>query len=376
MSVISTSASKIMVSIIIPIYNSELFLVRCLSSVAGQTYKDLEVLCVDNGSTDGSRKICAEFGEKNSRFKYFYLPINSVSAARNFGIEQATGEYISFLDSDDSIDSFFIEHMIDVVKENSSDIAVCDINYIDSVTGDLSVSRIRFDDVIRRLNVCRTFCWGKVYRKSLFDNMRFPNLNYFEDVAVIPAVVAYAKTVSYVKKPLVNYYRNRKNSLSENYDGNCLIEALQTLKQNLIKLGVFETYIDEFKKMFISQMRFLCRRFNNFIVEKSEFEKIKEYLLTIDTNLEKLWACKFYASGDNALISGTDKAVVFVEQIVSDIETADFIICYSDCTQTFEKPVIKIPKNDSSDDFVGLTYDIAENIIEYFIEKKEGTYCG
>ena len=101
-----------MVSVIIPVYNVEKYLRRCLDSVVGQTYKDLEIILVDDGSTDGSTEICEEYAKKDSRIRFLRKQNGGLSSARNAGLLVATGEYVTFVDSDDYIEDFTYERLI------------------------------------------------------------------------------------------------------------------------------------------------------------------------------------------------------------------------------------------------------------------------
>lgn len=114
-----------MISIIIPVYNGEKALEQCLTSLQNQTYSDLEVLMVDDGSTDGSRKICKRFEKADSRFRYLYQQNSGVSAARNAGLAAATGDYIGFCDADDWVDSDMYAFLLELMTAHKADVAVC-----------------------------------------------------------------------------------------------------------------------------------------------------------------------------------------------------------------------------------------------------------
>ena len=115
------------VSIIVPIYNKEKYLEKCLDSILGQTYRDLEIILVDDESTDNSLAICQRYAEKDLRIKIYHKPNGGVSSARNLGLEKSTGKYISFVDPDDFIHSEFIERLEMMLVQSDAEIAYCKI---------------------------------------------------------------------------------------------------------------------------------------------------------------------------------------------------------------------------------------------------------
>ena len=114
-----------MISIIIPVYNVKLYLDNCIQSVIQQSYTDFECILVDDGSTDGSSEICDQWAEKDNRIIIVHQPNGGVSSARNKGLEQAKGEYICFIDSDDWVDVDYLSAMINNLKEKETDLIIC-----------------------------------------------------------------------------------------------------------------------------------------------------------------------------------------------------------------------------------------------------------
>lgn len=132
-----------MVSIIVPIYNSGKYLRRCLESLKFQTYSNIEVLLIDDGSVDSSKEICEEYVNKYDFIKYFYKENSGVSSARNFGLSKSTGNYISFVDSDDWVEPTYIETLLNAAVRNQCEIAFC-CRYIETGNGQTCFN---FDDV-------------------------------------------------------------------------------------------------------------------------------------------------------------------------------------------------------------------------------------
>ena len=120
------------ISVIVPVYNVEDYLDRCINSIVKQTYKNLEIILVDDGSTDSSYKICNEWAKKDERIKVLHNKNEGVSKARNVGIDASTGDFIAFVDSDDYIEETMFEKLLDKQKTNNSDIVFCRVNQINN----------------------------------------------------------------------------------------------------------------------------------------------------------------------------------------------------------------------------------------------------
>lgn len=164
-----------MISIIIPIYNAGKWLNECLNSIAQQSYKDFEVLMVDDGSKDESASICKKYEDEDVRFKYFYQENTGVSAARNIGLKYAHGDYICFVDADDMVSQNYLSHLLELSHDGS--LGVCnytqDINKLGQKEGEIieyeakdCVSRILWES-IKNLNL-----WMMLFKKSIIDNNR------------------------------------------------------------------------------------------------------------------------------------------------------------------------------------------------------------
>ena len=123
-----------LISIVIPVYNAEKYLEECLNSIKNQTYKNFEVILVNDGSIDNSESICKEFVESDTRFRYYLNANGGASSARNLGLDNVTGEYITFIDADDWVDENHLEVLINNIKENNSDMAVSSIKKFDNVS--------------------------------------------------------------------------------------------------------------------------------------------------------------------------------------------------------------------------------------------------
>lgn len=169
------------VSIIVPIYNKEKYLEKCLDSILGQTYRDLEIILVDDGSTDNSLAICQRYAEKDPRIKIYHKPNGGVSSARNLGLEKSTGTLISFADPDDSLHAECIERLKRVLDETGAEIAYC---YGLDLLGTTGRTQTKSDETekvsvmsVRRYDwnsrKAHTVCWGALYRREVTQDVVF-----------------------------------------------------------------------------------------------------------------------------------------------------------------------------------------------------------
>ena len=202
---------------IVPVYNVEAYLRECLDSILAQTYRDLEILCVNDGSKDGSRAILSEYEKKDSRIVVLDKENGGLSDARNFALDRMKGDYVSCVDSDDVIRPDMIEKLVRRLEETGSDIAVCDMEYFyedgavsRSEGGGFDVTSVRETPSLIAVN--NSAC-NKLFRKELFDGVRFPVGKYYEDLAVIPVLLYKAGTCAKVNEPLYRY-RQRGGSIA------------------------------------------------------------------------------------------------------------------------------------------------------------------
>ncbi len=271
-----------MVSIIVPVYNTEGYLAQCIESLIAQTYGDLEIIFVDDGSTDSSPDILRKYQEKDNRIQMITKKNEGQGIARNVGIQKAKGEWIMFVDSDDYITPDCVERLYNSAKEHHADIAVGDIakTVLNSEQIDFTLVQ-NIDTYIDKNNKKEmlfrilTFPVAKLLRKALFtDNgLLFPD-HFFEDAAVLPVVYAMADTICYEKK-IVYIYRNQENSTVHNvkfiYDR---IKCVKTVLEEFKRLGIYDEYKEELRDFAIERSRINRRKVKDFGIEiYNEFEK-------------------------------------------------------------------------------------------------------
>lgn len=234
-----------LISVIIPVYNVEEYLSRCLDSVIKQTYTNLEIIVVDDGATDNSGKICDEYREKDKRIKVIHKLNGGLSDARNVGLDTATGEYISFIDSDDWVSNDYIEYLYLLLVKNECDVSVCgfcrtkekilkkkmETKKIEIYEKEVAVENLLYQKI-------STSAWGKLFRIKLWDDVRFEVGKIYEDVEPIYLIFQKSKRVVVTNQNKYFYFCrkgsivNQKFSIRKmDYVENCR-KVLENVKTN------------------------------------------------------------------------------------------------------------------------------------------------
>lgn len=210
-----------MISVIIPMYNPGELLSRMIESLLKQTYRDLEILLIDDGSTDNTRQFCNSIIEKDKRFQYFYQENAGVSAARNFGLQKAKGEFIAFLDADDCIDDNYFEELL--LACQNADIAVCDVSVENehgkiisrfSLQNQILPSTEALNYLLKRQNINSGPC-AKLFRSSVIGNCQFPSLSVYEDILFVVQIFLNARSINITNRTAYHYYQNSQSAMHQ-----------------------------------------------------------------------------------------------------------------------------------------------------------------
>ena len=219
-------------SVIVPVYNVEAYLHRCVDSILNQTFRDFELLLVDDGSADGCPALCDAYAEVDSRVTVIHKPNGGQADARNKGLDAAQGEYIAFVDSDDCIHPQMYELLLRIAEQTQADIVQCGHDRFDDEKG--------FDDgpvpgmdqeqyrLLRKEEILRDFypencyilhstVWDKIYRREIFRDIRFPLGVYYEDASVMLPTIAASETVAVNTAPLYHYYQRPGSTMNSKY---------------------------------------------------------------------------------------------------------------------------------------------------------------
>ncbi len=211
-----------LVSVIIPVYKVEKYLRKCVDSVLSQTYKNLEIFLVDDGSPDNCGKICDEYAKKEARIKVIHKQNGGLSSARNAALDVCTGEYITFIDSDDCVEPTYVEKLYDAIKKYDCDISVCGDNFVDESGRVLKQTNFKEDFYKKDQSfeffygtINRHFAWGKLYEKHIFEELRYPNGLNYEDTYVVPEICKLIeKGICIISDRLYNYLHMRDGAIT------------------------------------------------------------------------------------------------------------------------------------------------------------------
>ena len=301
------------ISLIIPIYNVEAYLDKCLKSVEEQSYKEAQVILVNDGSTDSSLKIAEKYASRNENFHLYTTPNGGQGAARNFGLEKAMGEYVVFLDSDDYLATNCLEKLLLAIEKEKSDMAVCACY---NVTEDGKILSLWENNVKNEtlslekeptILFNRPSPWGKIFRRSLFDSLKFENGVWYEDMRLIPKIYAEANRITYIEDPLF-FYVQREGSTMNNAKAlrNLeIIDAFEDLISHYKEKGIYERYREEFGFLLIDHIAVaaMTRVISSGAAEKKEvLQKLEEYL----SRFENLYENKYLA-----LLGKNKKLILF-----------------------------------------------------------------
>ncbi|WEK68514.1 MAG: glycosyltransferase [Candidatus Chryseobacterium colombiense] len=228
------------ISIIVPVYNVENYLAKCLDSLVNQTYQNIEILIVDDGSTDDSGKIISDFsGKFPEKIKSFYKKNGGLSDARNVGIDNATGDYIGFVDSDDYVVETMFEEMLDLAEKHSAEMVICNLQKVDE-SGNVVQKLTQIPNMPEKIDLethfsvfsdISYFACNKLFKKELFETKRFKKGISFEDIQLIPQLLLECKTIAQTQN--FHYqYLERQNSISKTHNekGLDILQAVEDVE--------------------------------------------------------------------------------------------------------------------------------------------------
>ena len=293
------------ISIIVPVYKVEPYIHKCVDSILNQTFKDFELILVDDGSPDNCGKICDEYGQKDNRVIVIHKANEGISSARNAGLDIARGEYIGFVDSDDYIEKDMYEILYNICEDNKCDIASCSsIIYFQEKTVINGGHRLIIHNKEEAMRVMLEgelydeVVWVKLFKKSVIEDIRFPVGKIYEDTAFTYKVINNSKRVATIGEPKYNYIKHENSIMSnaiqdikidaviaykdmykfmeKKYPGLCDLVALKLANSSMIVMNLmakkknFRDYKDNYYKV----SKILNSKFNKTI-------KLKEYPMNV-----------------------------------------------------------------------------------------------
>ena len=282
-----------LISVVVPIYNVETYLNKCVESIVNQTYTNLEVILVNDGSTDNCGSICDEYAVKDNRIIVIHKKNGGLSDARNVGLDICKGDYVIFIDSDDYFDYECIEYLYSILKNNNADIAICEYKYvtesgkiINSVWNDSRTIVLNKEESLGELCEDRLFpdsAWAKLYKTEAFRDIRYPIGHLFEDTATTYKLFMLANKIVFGRKALYNYLY-RFNAISKQSFKLSRLDAVQYVEEMCAAI------INEYPKFnTVCQKRMFIEYIYVFKALASSFD--------IDKNIAKLLYGKICSTG-------------------------------------------------------------------------------
>lgn len=290
-----------LISVIVPVYNVEKYLEKCVKSIINQTYKNLEIILVDDGATDNSGKICDELSKTDSRIKVIHKENGGLSDARNFGLDIATGEYIAFIDSDDFLKEDFYEYLVNLKNETNSDIIEC--NFIKVYEDDLEIFEfpIKNEEAIittgnkgalellmsddDEISTNSVVVWNKLYKRDLFDDIRFPKGKTHEDQFTTYRLLAKCNKFTTSSRLAYGYFQRKTSIVNKTFN----IKRFDTFEAFENFLAFFEKKdFYDFKEKILRRYLKTAINFKKLIVKLEGAERIE-----LEERLTKLFEDKY-----------------------------------------------------------------------------------
>ena len=283
-----------LISVVVPVYNVEKYLSQCIESIICQTYNKLEIILVDDGSTDCSGKICDYYALNDSRIKVFHKKNGGLSDARNYGIAISRGELITFIDSDDVISSIFVKYLFELLENSNADIAICpyqkfsekEIIFPDSIYSPQPYILYTPEEALVEMlyqGCVHTGAHCKLYKKSLFDNISYPIGLYYEDLGTTYKLFLKSKMIVSSLKKLYGY-RIRNESIIRQPFTPKMLSCIYISKQiyNDISKNCSNLTIAVASRAFsVNRMVYMKIPFHKKKIRKQVYNEMKKYRKTV-----------------------------------------------------------------------------------------------
>ncbi|OFT09369.1 glycosyltransferase family 2 protein [Limosilactobacillus fermentum] len=301
------------VSVIVPVYNVQNFIGKCIESILSQTFKDFELLLVNDGATDHSKEICEKFAEIDNRVRVLNKKNGGLSDARNYGLDNSKCDYVIFIDGDDYVDERFIEKLYTAITNTDSEVAVCEYAEVSeqgdvisevSLNSQVGSSELTGKDILRLFyqpgGVVNQVVWNKIYKRSVFKDVRFAKGRFYEDGYIMAPLYWNIRKVSLVREKLYFYVKRSGSIMNSKLNMKKLTDADESFlyrmeffkkRDNELYLLAVDEYLswiiiitahifrDSGAREFVSYLQRQFRRYVNLSVNKSAKIRIKYFIV-------------------------------------------------------------------------------------------------
>lgn len=275
------------ISVIVPVYNVEKYIKQCIESIMAQTYKNLEIILINDGTKDNSGIICDNYAKKDSRIKVIHQKNMGLSGARNTGLKNSTGNFITFVDSDDFIDNKMFETMLIILKKYNTDIVECGTifcNESGKYIGENTLNKIKIykneyqiGELLMNRDITTT-SWGKLYKKELFKNFEFPLGKYHEDIFTTYKLLHFSKKTIVLNQGFYHYRQVNGSIMNSNFN----LKHLDAIEATVERNKFIEKYYPQYRKYDYANIVYsCCKVYEKIILSNFYDEKVIK-------NLQKL----------------------------------------------------------------------------------------
>lgn len=292
-----------LISVIIPVYNVEKYLKRCVESVINQTYTNIEIILVNDGSKDDSGKMCDEYKQKDNRIKVIHKENGGLSSARNCGIEIMSGSYVTFIDSDDYVCTNYVEQLHDMIVDNNCDLSMISYGMIFDEEYSINEGKIIDETIVlnrkstiiemMKLRSISQMAWGKLYKSNLFKEIRYPVGKLYEDLAVIYDILLLTDKIAYNPSKLYKYYIREGSIMQSEFDPSKYYEIeLIDKKMDMIERIYPDLLVECNERRLRSYFKTIHR-----IMSSKNKRKYKFYTETVKKKIRKIEKGMLFNSG-------------------------------------------------------------------------------
>ena len=278
------------VSIIVPVYNVEKYLEKCLDSLVNQTLKEIEIIVVNDGTKDNSQEIIDKYTKKYPKKVKGYIKENGgLSSARNYGLKYAKGDYIAFVDSDDYVELDMYEKMYNKAINNNYDIVVCDFIELDEEGNNKIYKKSNLgysNNDIKNYLISAPMAWSRLYKKNIFDKLIFEEGIFYEDLNLTPLLVLETNNIGFVEEGLYYYLQRFGSIMKQKQFNERLLDIFKVLQKNYDLLN--DKYPKETEYLYITHLlRTASMRFLNYKDSKKYLTQINNEIKTKFPNWRK-----------------------------------------------------------------------------------------